>query len=135
MELHLKAIGAIMILLAGLHVAFPRRFEWKAQMVSLSLINRQLMYVHTFFIALVVFLMGLLCLSSASDLIATRLGGRIALGMGIFWGLRLFFQFFVYSSDLWKGKRFETAVHVLFSFLWAYFSFVFFCVYYSNGSG
>jgi hypothetical protein len=26
----------------------------------------------------------------------------------------------VYKPELWRGKRFETRVHVLFGFLWAY---------------
>jgi hypothetical protein len=130
MELNLKITGMLLIVLAAIHVIFPRRFEWKAQLSNLNLINRQLMYVHTFFIALVVFLMGLLCISSSHELVATELGRRIAFGLGIFWVCRLFFQFFVYSSELWKGKRFETGVHIAFSFLWAYFSFVFFWAYY-----
>jgi hypothetical protein len=33
-----------------------------------------LMYVHTFFIAFVVFLMGLLCMTSSADLLNTALG-------------------------------------------------------------
>jgi hypothetical protein len=125
MELHLKIIGALLVVLAAIHAVFPRRFEWKVQLSSLYLINRQLMYVHTFFIALVVFLMGILCLSSAHELVTTTLGKRIMLGLGVFWSCRLFFQLYIYSSELWKGKRFETIVHILFSFLWSYFSFVF----------
>lgn len=128
MILHLKLIGVLCVILAVVHVIFPRYFDWKNDLKSISMINRQVMYVHTFFVALVVFLTGLLCLTSADDLIDTRLGNRITLGLAIFWGLRLFFQFFVYSPALWRGKRFETAVHVLFSLLWTYFTGVFFWV-------
>lgn len=46
-----------MMALAIIHVAFPRRFDWKKNAALPSLINRQMMYIHTFFIALVVFLM------------------------------------------------------------------------------
>ena len=126
MQLHLKIIGCILIILAAIHIAFPKRFNWKAEFASLSLINKQVMYVHTFFIALVVFGMGMLCLTCANDLITTRLGRKIALGLFVFWFVRWLFQFFVYSSKLWRGKRFETWVHVLFIFLWTYFSLVFF---------
>lgn len=38
----------------------------------------------------------------------------------MFWALRLFTQFFVYSPKLWRGKRFETVVHIAFSMLWTY---------------
>jgi hypothetical protein len=78
-----------------------------------------------------VFLMGLLCLSSADELIETSLGKKIALGLGVFWSIRLFIQFFGYSADLWKGKAFETIVHILFSLLWAYLSLVFWGVYFN----
>lgn len=128
MELQLKIIGMVSLLLGFIHLFFPKQFGWKDDLRSLTLINRQLMYVHTFFIAFAVFLAGVLCLLYADDIVNTPLGHAVALGFGIFWATRLFFQFFVYSSELWKGKRFETTVHVLFSLLWAYFSVVFFCV-------
>ena len=83
------------------------------------------MYVHTFFIALTVMLMGLLCITSARQLIETDLGKRIAFGLAVFWFARLMIQFFGYSSELWKGKAFETAVHISFSAIWVYFSLIF----------
>lgn len=83
------------------------------------------MTVHTFFIALTVFLMGLLCVTSADEIIETPLGKKIALGLGVFWGIRLVIQFFGYSSKLWKGKKFETTVHIVFSCLWLYLTLIF----------
>lgn len=126
MELHIRIIGWIMLALAGIHIIFPRYFQWNKELGALSLINKQLMYVHTFFIGLVVLLMGLFCLVNAEDILQTTLGRQFAMGLFVFWLTRLFFQFFVYSSTLWKGKKFETTVHVLFSILWIYFSGVFF---------
>lgn len=125
MEIHLKFIGVLLIILALVHVFFSRYFKWKQELQTLSLINRQMMIVHTFFIALVLLLMGLLCLTSSHELISTRLGKKVSLGLGIFWLIRLIFQFFVYSPLLWKGKRFETTVHLAFILLWAYLSIVF----------
>ncbi|MCK8494598.1 hypothetical protein M0L20_22205 [Spirosoma sp. RP8] len=98
-------------------------------MKSISLFNRQLMYVYTFFVAIVVFLIGILCVTSSEALLETQLGNRLSLGLFIFWGLRLLFQFFVYSSKLWHGKPLETGVHIPFSFLWIYFSGVFSIVF------
>jgi hypothetical protein len=125
MELQLKIIGILLILLAIIHVIFPRYFRWKNELASLSLVNKQMMYVHTFFIALTVLLMGVLCLTSSTQLIETDLGKKICLGFGVFWTIRLLIQFFGYSSKLWKGKIFETVVHIVFSFLWVYLSYVF----------
>lgn len=129
MEIHIKLIGYVLLLLALVHVIFPRYFHWKKELQSLSLVNRQMMLVHTFFIALTVFLMGLLCVLFARDMIETNFGRIISLGFGIFWFFRLVIQFFGYSAQLWKGKTFETIVHIIFALLWAYLSVVFLLTY------
>lgn len=115
--------------LASVHVFFPKYFNWEKELRSLSLINQQMMTIHTFFIALIVFLMGLLCYTSTTELIETKLGKTISIGLGIFWSLRLIVQFFGYSAKLWKGKLFETTIHVLFSGLWIYLSVIFWMNY------
>jgi hypothetical protein len=125
MEVQLRVIGFLLVVLAVLHVAFERYFNWRRELVLISLINRQMMYVHTFFVAFTVFLMGVLCLTSAAELISTPLGHKVALGCSIFWLVRLLIQFFGYSSQLWRGKRFETVIHVVFVAFWAYLSIVF----------
>lgn len=126
MIVHFSLIGSLLILLSLSHLVFPRFFNWKEELKRLSLINRQMMTIHTFFIALSVLLLGVLCLTSGEALIGTMLGRRLCLGMGVFWAARLCFQFWGYSSVLWKGKRFETTVHVLFACFFAYMSVVFF---------
>lgn len=131
MELHLKIIGYMCILLAFVHIIFPKQFNWKKEMPAISLINQQLMYVHTFFIAFVVLLMGLLCITCSYDLLTTPLGQQVILGLFLFWGMRLLFQFFIYSSKLWKGKLFETIIHIIFSCIWVYFTAVFFMIYFA----
>ena len=129
MELQLKIIGTLLIGLALIHVFFPTYFQWKKELQSISLINQQMMYVHTFFLAFALLLMGLLCITSASELIDTPLGRKIGLGFSVFWSLRLVIQFFGYSSKLWRGKAFETTIHVIFSLLWIYLSVIFALVY------
>ena len=126
-----RIIGVCFILLALVHVIFPSYFNWKNELSKLSLINRQMMWVHTFFIALMVLLIGLLCLTSAFDLVNSKLGKFLSIGLAIFWTCRLFIQFFGYSSALWKNKSFETVVHVSFSVLWVYVS----TVFWLNGLG
>jgi hypothetical protein len=129
MYIHFKTIGVLLIILAFVHIIFPKYFKWKQELKSLSLINQQMMTIHTFFIALVVFLMGLLCLISATELADTKLGKTISLGLAIFWTIRLIVQFFGYSPQLWKGKTFETIVHILFSAFWVYINIIFWTNY------
>jgi hypothetical protein len=125
MEIHVKITGLLLMVVAIVHVIFPRYFKWTSELSALSLINRQMMYVHTFFIALVVFLMGLLCFTSSNELVEPGLGQKITLGLAVFWGCRLVIQFVGYSSKLWKGKLFETSVHIFFLIVWTYVSAVF----------
>ncbi len=131
MEVHFTIIGIILIPLSIIHVIFPKYFDWAKELKVLTLINREMIYVHTFFIALTILMMGILCLTSAQELTETNLGKKISLGLGIFWTLRLFIQFFGYSSILWKGKVFETTVHIFFTLMWTYMSVIFLAAYFS----
>ncbi|GAB2665477.1 hypothetical protein GCM10027036_18780 [Flavihumibacter cheonanensis] len=127
----IQIVGIALILLALLHLIFPRYFNWKKELAGLSVINREMMIVHTFFIALTVLLMGILCITSANELSETTLGKRLAAGIGLFWFIRWIVQFTGYSSVNWKGKNFETAVHVFFSLFWTYVTGLFWWVAFS----
>ncbi|GFD73979.1 hypothetical protein ABHQ57_05780 [Tenacibaculum sp. ZH5_bin.1] len=129
MEVHLKIIGCLLMLLALIHVIFPKYFNWKDELKGLSLMNRQMMMVHTFFIALTVFLMGSILVLESKELIETNLGRKIILGFAIFWSIRLFMQLFVYSPKLWRGKKVETVIHVFFTCFWIYISIVTWSIY------
>lgn len=48
-----------------------------------------MMYVHAFFIGLVILLLGLLCIYCADNLAHTPLGKQVCMGWGLFWILRL----------------------------------------------
>ncbi len=125
MDALLKTAGGILVGLAVLHAFFHSYFKWKEELRTITLLTRQIHYTHTFFIALIVLLNGLLYLTCTADLLTTPLGQRISLGFFIFWACRLILQFFGYSSSLWRGKPFETAMHILFSLLWLFLTLVF----------
>ena len=129
LEIQIRIAGALLIILSLIHAIFPKYFNWKQDLKPLSLINKQMMITHTFFIALTVLLMGILCFTSAGLLMETELGKSILLGFAIFWTIRLFIQFFGYSSDLWKGKKFETIVHIVLSCFWLYLCVLFWMSY------
>jgi hypothetical protein len=125
MEIHLKIVGSLLILLSLMHIIIPKYFKWEQELTSVSLITKQILYVHTFFIAFIVLLMGLLCLSYSHELVHDPFGKVISMGLFGFWLTRLIFQFLVYSPKVWRGKRFETTMHVVFSVIWFYFTAVF----------
>ena len=132
METQFKIIGVLLILLAGIHAVFPSYFNWKNELKQLSLVNKQVMVIHTFFIALIVFLMGVLCLCYSDLLLKSELGKIVCGGFAIFWSVRLFTQFFWYSSKLLIGKKFETGVHILFSGFWTYLAVVFTLAFFNH---
>lgn len=132
MIIHFKIIGILLMLLGLMHLGFPKKFNWKTELKPLSLINKQMMEVHTFYVAFTVFLFGILCFTSAVDLTGTAFGRNISLGLGIFWGIRLFIQFFIYSPKLWHGKKFETVMHFTFSVFWLYLTCIFLITYFKG---
>ena len=118
---HLRFVGACLAFLGLAHVAFPRRFGWKEELRNVSLLTRQVFYVHHFFVALVVTLQGVLCLFFAPELLTPSPLARLLLtGLVIFWTFRWTFQFWVYDKSLWRGDRFNTRFHILFSLFWTY---------------
>lgn len=119
-EVHFRVAGAILILLAFAHAWFPRKFNWAEDAARMSLLNRQVFYVHAFFIALGVLLNGILFVAWPHLLLGGEpLAQVLLVGIGSFWFCRLVVQLFVYDSALWRGNRGRTIAHVLFTALWA----------------
>jgi hypothetical protein len=118
---HLQVAGGALIALALLHAAFPRRFNWKEETARLSPLNRQIFLVHTFFIAVTLVFFGLVSFVIAASLSApTGVSRAVLAGFAVFWALRLVTQLFVYDARLWRGDRFNTAVHLVFAAFWTY---------------
>lgn len=126
--MQIQISGVMMIILSIMHIFFPKYFKWKEELGRLSLINKQMMQAHTFFIALLLLLLGILCITSYHDLTHTQLGKKLCLGIGLFWAIRFIYQIVGYSSILWEKKRFETSVHLIFLFIWSFLSYTFLSV-------
>lgn len=125
MQTLIDITGIGLILLAIAHAFFPKYFNWKEELAPLTLLSRQVFYVHTFFVAFTVLLMGLFCLINSEIMHTHFLAKQVCLGFAIFWALRLVIQFFGYSPKLWRGKKLETSIHILFSFIWLYLTSLF----------
>jgi hypothetical protein len=123
---HLRIVGAIMIWLVMLNIYVPRRFNWREETARLSLLNRQIFAAHNVFLILTLALFGLLLLVLGDTLLEpTRLSRGVLMGLTAFWGLRMLMQWWFYSPAIWRGNRFNTRVHYLFSTLWVYVTAVF----------
>lgn len=126
LELHLRLVGVIMAALAVANLFVPRRFHWTEELARLSLLNRQIFQAHSIFLILTLALFSALLLTCADALLEpTKLARAILAGLTIFWGLRMLMQWFFYSPATWRGNRFHTAMHVVFSATWIYVTGVF----------
>jgi hypothetical protein len=65
--------------------------------------------------------MGACSLFYTDALVGSGILSRVVLsGFAVFWLIRLVFQFLVYDSAIWRGRRFYTVMHVVFSSFWIY---------------
>jgi len=122
LRIHIEAVGVLMLLLGTAHMFFGRYFGWHQELASLSLFTRQVFIVHCFFIALILVLLGVCSVFYADTLLSPNTLSRVLLvGIVVFWLARLLIQLFVYDSKIWRGRRFYTAMHIVFSLMWTYF--------------
>jgi hypothetical protein len=121
LAMNLRIVGVMLMALGLSHMFFNRYFGWERELEQVSLLTRQIFFVHTFFIGLGVMMAGAGSLFYAgARLRAGALSRAILAGMVFFWFCRLFVQIFVYDAAIWRGDRFRTAMHVAFSALWVY---------------
>lgn len=126
LPLLLKVCGVSMFLLSVGHYPIGKYLKWEEESRQLSLINRQILFVHSYFVALLLLFMGILLVFYTDLMLApSPLARLLAAGLLIFWFSRLFIQLFVYSKKNWKGDRFRTVTHVLFTLLWSVYVFTF----------
>jgi hypothetical protein len=121
LHLHIQIVGALLLALGTAHSFFGRYFGWKKDLATLSLLTRRIFYVHNFFIALIVVMLGVCSLLYTDALLEPTPLSRILLaGIVVFWLCRLAIQLLVYDSAIWRGRLFYTGMHVAFSLFWVY---------------
>lgn len=126
LEICLRIAGVLLLLLAGAHFTFPKRFNWAEELSRLSLLNRQMFLVHVGYIVLLLASMGVLSLFFTGALLERSQLARLVLAwLSLFWLSRLVVQWFVYDRQLWRGNRLHTGVHVVFTGLWCYLALVY----------
>jgi hypothetical protein len=130
---NLRVVGVVMALLVVVNLVVPYLLDWREDMARLSLLNRQIFQAHSLFITLTLGLFSALLLTSSDALLEpTRLSRAILIGLTIFWTLRMLMQWWFYSPDVWRGNRFRTAMHGVFSVTWIYVAGTFAAALWSN---
>ena len=121
LQLHVQIVGALLLTLGIAHSLFSRKFGWEKELVSLSVLTRRIFWVHSFFIALILAMLGVCSLFYTDALLEpTPLSRVLLVGIVAFWLCRLAIQFVVYDSAIWRGRPFYTFMNVVFSLFWFY---------------
>ena len=124
--LHLRLVGLLLTVVGLAHLALPKALGWDTEMRRLSLVNRQVSYLHAFFIGLACIQFGLLAWLGAGQLLTgSPLARGVLVAAAVFWGCRLGAQLVVFDSALWRGRRLTVLGHVAFVVLWSYVTGVF----------
>lgn len=119
--LHIQVAGLLTIGVALAHGFFPKHFGWRDDVGKLTLINREIFYVHFGFVVLVLMMLGTLSLGWSAELASgSGLARPLLAGMALFWAARLAVQFLGYSPELWRGVPARTAIHALLTIVWSY---------------
>jgi len=123
---HLRIAGCLLLALAVSHLVLPRALGWPAELRRVSVLTRQVSYVHTYFIGMLCGLFGVMAVALAPDLLRPdHLAVAILLGAVTIWGSRLFIQIWVFDPVLWNGRALTVVGHLAFVVLWSYLTFVF----------
>lgn len=115
----LRVAGAGLIVLALAHLPMSRSLRWREEAALMSPASEAVFHVHTFFVCVVLVMMGLPALLAPRVFLdRTAAGSWLAWSYATFWAIRLYVQWFVFPAELWRGKRLETVMHGVFTVVW-----------------
>lgn len=122
--LNLTVAGVLLVGLGALHIALPAVLGWHRELAGASPINREVSYVHCYFIGLACVLWGLLPLTAGSLLVqpgpVTRL---VLIGAVTFWASRLVIQLAVFNRHARQSSAW-LALSTAGTILWLYLTVV-----------
>ncbi len=121
---HLTVVGSVLLVLGAVHLALPRALHWGSELASASPLNREVSYVHCYFIGLACLMWGLLPLTAGHALLEPNPVTRIVLiGAVTFWTSRLVIQVLVFNQHA-RDSRVWLAASVAGTGLWLYLTVV-----------
>lgn len=132
----LEVLGVCLLGLSLAHVLLWRWLGWTREMAALSPLTARVFAVHTFFVALVLFLLGALTLSQPEQLTAsTPLARFVTGGSALFFFARLLAQPFVFDPVLLPNSRLRLPVRFAATFFFAFATSVYAWAFTRSGSG
>jgi membrane protein YdbS with pleckstrin-like domain len=116
----LRVAGLGIIALALAHIQMSRVLRWREEAALMSPASESVFHVHTLFVCAILVMIGLPALIAPQIFLErSDAGAWLTWTCSAFWLLRLLVQWFVFPSALWRGKPFETRMHILFTMVWA----------------
>jgi hypothetical protein len=118
--------GASIMVLALFHVFLWRSLHWDRESERLSPLNARVFAVHTFFVAFVLFALGLLSLARPDLLLGPSELGRLLLcAVVLFWFVRLCLQPLVFDRVMTLDWTRAPVVRVGSCLLWVTYLFIY----------
>jgi hypothetical protein len=120
LPLNLTIAGMLLLGLGILHIALPGVLQWNRELAGASPLNREVSYVHCFFIGLACLLWGLLPLTAGRSLLQPSPVARLVLiGAVVFWASRLAIQLLVFNRHARESPSW-CALSIVGTGLWLY---------------
>ena len=124
LSVNLTITGVLLLGLAALHIALPGVLHWGRELASASPLNREVSYVHCFFVGLACLLWGLLPLTAGRSLLEPSPVTRLVLtGAVVFWASRLAIQLLVFNRHARQSTPW-CAISITGTALWLYLTMV-----------
>ncbi len=118
--LNLTVAGVLLVGLGALHIALPAVLGWHRDLARASPINREVSYVHCYFVGLASVLWGLLPLTAGSLLLQPGPVTRLVLISAVtFWASRLVIQLAVFNRHARQSAAW-LALSTAGTILWLY---------------
>ena len=119
----LQFAGVTMIVLALAHFGLSKLLAWQEDTRKLTPINRQVFIVHTVFLAVGIFLLGLVCLFFAAAFFEKTTLATVATGsFAMCWLSRLVCQIFIFRSEITNNKQLNSFLQVAGTMLWTFYT-------------
>jgi hypothetical protein len=124
LSVNLTIVGVTTLGLGLLHIALPYGLRWRREFSGASPLNREVSYVHCYFIGLACLLWGLLPLAAGRALLAPNPVTRVVLvGAVTFWASRFVIQLIVFNRHARESLAWCT-LSVAGTGLWLYLAVV-----------
>jgi hypothetical protein len=124
LQLNLVCAGVLQAGLGTAHLALPAVLGWRRDLAAASLLNREVGYVHCYFVGLSCVLWGLLPLTAGAQLLRPAPVTRIVLvGAVCFWASRLIIQVVLFNRHAGRSAGW-LALSAAGTLLWLYLTLV-----------